>query len=160
MYICFSLIIVVFLCIILLLISHKDTPHSLLSTHTKDTWTYYEAGNKGESALEMRESLARWAQMLPRQPPVHVYNTGVLSNVKKGEYELAKHMSEFGYNAFYMRSGYLNGGFDYDAAKLNGVDHFGWGHVGDGYHNVTRYGENESSTERNESLGTVMRNWQ
>ena len=107
----------------------------------------------------MRESLARWAQMLPKQPPVHVYNTGTLSEFMPGERGLAEHMSEFGYNAFYMRSGYNKGGFDYDAAKEKDVDHFGWGHVGDGYHNITRYGENENSTTRKESLGVVMRNW-
>mmetsp|Transcript_21817 Transcript_21817/g.33314 ORF Transcript_21817/g.33314 Transcript_21817/m.33314 type:complete len:562 (-) Transcript_21817:16-1701(-) len=124
------------------------------------TWTYYEAGGPASAkALVMRESLARWAQMLPHQPPVHVYNTGKMNQYQGDEHQLAEHMSEFGYNAFYMTSGLYNGGFDYDAAKEDGVDHLGWGHVGDGYHNVTRYGENESSPERKESLGTVMRNW-
>lgn len=35
----------------------------------------------------------------------------------------------------------------------------GWGHVGDGYHDVVRYGENEENELRKESLGVVMRNW-
>lgn len=96
--------------------------------------------------------------MMPRQPPVHVFNTGGLPGHPNGEYELAEHMSEFGYNAFYMNTGYRNGGYDYESAKENGVDHFGWGHIGDGIHNVTRYGENEEG-ERRESLGVVMRNW-
>jgi len=123
------------------------------------TWTYFEAGGPASArALESRESLARWAQMMPKQPPVHVYNTGRLPG-GGGEHDLAEHMREFGYNAFYMQTGFGNGGFDYEAAKKNGVDHFGWGVVGDGYHNVTRYGEDESSPVRKESLGVVMRNW-
>ena len=96
--------------------------------------------------------------MLPRQPPVHVYNTGVFRGNGREE-QLVEHMSEYGYNAFYMRNGYNNGGFDYEAAKKEGVDHFGRGHVGDGYHNITRYGELEEDANRRESLGVVMRNW-
>ncbi|KAL7500397.1 hypothetical protein ACHAWT_008151 [Skeletonema menzelii] len=123
------------------------------------TWTYFEAGQPAhDMAVKMRESLARWAQMLPHQPPVHVYNTGAM-RLDQMEHDLAEHMSEFGYNAFYMRSGFNYGGYDYAADEANGIDHFGWGYVGDGYHNVTRYGENESNPLRKESLGVVMRNW-
>lgn len=129
------------------------------------TWTYFEAGANNKK-IEVRESLARWAQMLPHQPPVHVFNTGKIPGDHR-ENELAAHLNAkhnnsdtmFGYNAFYMTSGYYGGGFDYDAAKKEtDEDYFGWGHVGDGYHNVTRYGENETG-ERKESLGVVMRNW-
>mmetsp|Transcript_4852 Transcript_4852/g.8262 ORF Transcript_4852/g.8262 Transcript_4852/m.8262 type:complete len:635 (-) Transcript_4852:146-2050(-) len=133
------------------------------------TWTYFEVGN--EHALEARETLVRWAQMLPRQPPVHVFNTFELpgkpympADTDAGgsmmEYDLARYYAKYGYNAFYMRSGYAKGGYDYTTAfKEHEVNHFVGGHVGDGYHNVTRYGENEEDPNRKASLGVVMRNW-
>ena len=133
------------------------------------TWTYFEVGN--EHALEARESLVRWAQMLPRQPPVHVFNTFELpgkphlpADTDAGgslmEYTLARYYAKYGYNAFYMRSGYAKGGYDYTTAfKENEVNHFEANHVGDGYHTVTRYGENEEDPNRKSSLGVLMRNW-
>lgn len=109
----------------------------------------------------IRESLIRWTQMLPHQPPVHVLN--VLwqpdRNGAKQEWELAEHYAKYGYNAFYMRSGHKNGGYDYDADEKKGIDRYAWGGIGDGYHNVTRYGQNEKDPDRKESLGVMMRNW-
>ena len=122
------------------------------------TWTYYEA-NAGENALKSRESLVRWTQMLQKQPPVHVLNLGGLPAASSSETELAKYYSAYGYNAFYSKSGYKNGGFDYKAAAQNGTDRFGWGNIGDGYHNITRYGESIQNADRRTSLGVVMRNW-
>jgi len=124
------------------------------------TWTYFEEGDDVDK-YAIRESLIRWTQMLPHQPPVHVLSVLYLpdTNGKKQEYELAAQYAKYGYNAFYMRSGYENGGYDYEAAKKNGIDHYAWGYVGDGYHNVTRYGKNEENSDRKESLGVVMRNW-
>jgi len=135
------------------------------------TWTYFEVGSDNDKVLEARESLVRWAQMLPRQPPVHVFNTFELpgkpympADTDAGgtmmEYELARYYAKYGYNAFYMRSGYAKGGYDYTTAfKENELNHFEANHIGDGYHNVTRYGENEEDPNRKASLGVVMRNW-
>ena len=126
------------------------------------TYTYYEEGVKDE-ALASRESLVRWTQLLPHQPPVHVLNVIGLPNsndtVYSKEYALAEHYSEHGYNAFYSKLGLINGGFDYESALKNGTNHFAPGYVGDGYHNITRYGEGEEEEGRRESLGVSMRNW-
>ncbi len=124
------------------------------------TWTYFEVGGGGD-ALVARENLIRWSQMLPRQPPVHTFS---MFTRPKGleynkEYELVERYSKYGYNTFYMRGGYFAGGWDYKIETENGIDRFGWGYVGDGYHNTTRYGENEENPDRKESLGVVMRNW-
>jgi len=121
------------------------------------SWTYFEAG--GPAWVE-RESLIRWSQMLPKQPLVHVFNTGELpGNRNSDEYKLTEYYAKYGYNALYMQSGMQFGGHDYAAEKRNGVDRFSWGHVGDGYHDVVRYGEKEENELRKESLGVVMRNW-
>lgn len=125
------------------------------------TWTYFEAGDF-DGKVAARESLVRWAQMLPHQPPVHVINVQHLPDPHREpkEYDLPDRYAAYGYNAFYMKSGYANGGYDYErAVSERGVDHFSWGHVGDGYHNATRYGEDEPDPLRRESLGVVMRNW-
>lgn len=96
--------------------------------------------------------------MLKNQPPVHVFNTGTFPHPsEKNEYKLVDHYSEYGYDAFYMKQGYDNGGHDYETEKKNEIDRFGWGYVGDGYHNVTRYGEAEVDAARKNSLGVVMR---
>ena len=144
----------------------SNTHNTLCSSYT---WTYFEVGS--QQALDARESLVRWAQMLPRQPPVHVLNAFELPGQRylpadsdaggsQMEYELARYYAKYGYNAFYMRSGYAKGGYDYTTAfEENGVNHFEAQHVGDGYHNVTRYGEHEEDPNRKASLGVVMRNW-
>lgn len=116
------------------------------------TWTLYESGNT-EKALESRESLIRWSQMLQHQPPVHVLNIGELpENKSSSEYELAEHYSKYGYNAFYAKSGF-------DDVVSNTSEYFIPTHVGDGYHNTTRYGINETDAVRKDSLGVMMRNW-
>ena len=122
------------------------------------SWTYFEEGDQGER-YAVRESLVRWTQMLPRQPPVHVFNALWMANAGEQEVELAKHYGVYGYNSFYMREGHKLGGYDYDADTKKGIDHYAWGFVGDGYHNVTRYGKEEKDPDRKESLGVVMRNW-
>jgi hypothetical protein len=58
-----------------------------------------------------------------------------------------------------MRYAYRQGGYDYDTEAKNGIDRFGWGYVGDGYHNTTRYGELEEDEGRRDSLGVLLRNW-
>lgn len=97
--------------------------------------------------------------MLPKQPPVHQFNTGT---VPDGESQLAKHYAKYGLNCLYMRSAFDNGGHDYASEQereIEPFDRFGWGYVGDGYHNTTRYGELETDDVRKNSLGVVMRNW-
>lgn len=122
-------------------------------------WSYFEHG----SAHVEHENLIRWTQMQPKQPPVHIFNTGsVPDGPGSPDHELARVYSKYGFNAFYMRTGFDNGGHDYDSeknAKDNPFDRFSWGFVGDGYHNITRYGEKEDDEARKNSLGVVMRNW-
>lgn len=121
------------------------------------SWTYFEGGR----AHPEHEDLIRWTQMLPKQPPVHVFNTGTLPG--GGPYsELTAYYAKYGYNSFYMKTGFLNGGHDYDSEAKREVepfDRFGWGYSGDGYHETTRYGELEEDEARTTSLGVVMRNW-
>jgi len=125
------------------------------------TWTYFESpAHVDNEKLIARESLIRWTQMLPHQPPVHAFNTQFLpGHDEKGEFELSEHYAKYGYNAFYLKSGHANGGYDYETDSKNEIDHYAWGFVGDGYHNVTRYGINEANADRKESLGVVFRNW-
>ena len=99
--------------------------------------------------------------MLPRQPPVHILNTGTWNN-DANEKELINYYAKYGFNAFYQRTGFLNGGHDYQSEKSrekDPFDRFSWGFQGDGYHNTTRYGEFEVDEARKASLGVVMRNW-
>jgi hypothetical protein len=115
-------------------------------------WTYFEHGG----AYAEHESLLRWVQMLPKQPPLHIFNTG--TNEKNGQdVKLVQYYAQFGFNAFYMKSGLYNGGYDYDTErKEQDIDRFSWGYIGDGYHNTTRYGEMEVDDARRDSLGTVV----
>ena len=124
-------------------------------------WTYFEGG----TAAPEHESLIRWTQMMSKQPPVNIYNTGELSqkaiNMDK---DLITTYAQYGFNAFYMKTSFVAGGYDYDAEKKNPdeskrIDRFSWGYVGDGYHETTRYGEDEEDDARKSSLGVVMRNW-
>ncbi|KAL3817615.1 hypothetical protein ACHAXA_006504 [Cyclostephanos tholiformis] len=122
------------------------------------SWTYFEGGR----ASWVHEDLVRWGQMLPKQPMVHVFNTGTLSK-PNGEYlQLTSYYAKYGFNHFYMRTGFENGGHDYASERqreTDPFDRFGRGYVGDGYHNTTRYGELEVDETRKSSLGVVMRNW-
>ena len=92
---------------------------------------------------------------------------------------------------FFLHDAFVNGGHDYESEKKNPdeskrIDRIGgWGQIGDGYHNITRYGELETDPHRRDrlvmgifvvifqpilifnqsrfchrySLGVVMRNW-
>ena len=111
------------------------------------TWTLYESDKS--LALESRESLIRWTQMMLHQPPVHVLNIQELpENRSSDEYRLAELYVRYGYNALYAKSA-----FDYEGTEM-----FIPKHVGDGLHNTTRYGINETNFTRRDSLGVMMRN--
>lgn len=121
-------------------------------------WTYFE--HQGQE--KDHENLIRWTQMLPKQPPVHILNVGTTLPSSGPDVELAKHYASFGFNGFYMRVALVYGGHDYESEKNkkeDSFDRFGSGYVGDGYHDTTRYGEEEENAERKKSLGVVMRNW-
>ncbi|KAL9185298.1 hypothetical protein ACHAXT_003075 [Thalassiosira profunda] len=120
------------------------------------SWSYFEVGS--DDALDSRESLIRWTQMLPKQPPVHVLNV-LWKKSEKKEVELAEHYAQYGYNTYYMRTAHTLGGADYGPGPEEDYVIYENAHVGDGYHNVTRYGANESNPDRKASLGVVMRNW-
>lgn len=102
-------------------------------------WTYFEHGR----AAGEHESLLRWIQMLPKQPPLHIFNTG--KHKKDNDDKLVEYYARYGFNVFYMNTGFMNGGHEEE-------DRFSWGHVGDGYHNTTRYGELEEDDLRKTSL--------
>lgn len=122
------------------------------------SWTYFEAGSK-DKAMSARESLVRWAQMMPKQPPVHVLNVSwKREGDPKKEEELADYYAKLGYNTFYMRTSHTLGGYPYEGREEDYII-YDYGHVGDGYHNVTRYGREETDADRKDSLGVVMRNW-
>jgi hypothetical protein len=90
--------------------------------------------------------------MLPKQPPLHIFNTG--TNEKNGQdVQLVEYYARYGFNAFYMKTGFVNGGHDYETEKKQKeIDRFAWGFMGDGYHNTTRYGELEEDESRRDSL--------
>ena len=115
-------------------------------------WTVFEHGPAGDT----HEELVRWTSMLRRRPPVHVFNTGAKADGQ--DYALVRKYARQGYNAFFLGGGLRNGGHDYESEKAKGLDRFGWGVVGDGYHDTTRYGEDEAE-DRRASLGVLMRNW-
>jgi hypothetical protein len=99
--------------------------------------------------------------MLPKQPPAHIFNTGTRVISTNSDDQLAEHYASYGFNVWYMRTGFDNGGYDYESER-NGdppLDRFAWGQHGDGYHERTRYGELETDEVRRESLEVVMRNW-
>uniref|UniRef100_A0A7S1AMZ6 Uncharacterized protein n=1 Tax=Noctiluca scintillans TaxID=2966 RepID=A0A7S1AMZ6_NOCSC len=118
------------------------------------SWTYY-----GDST-QSKENLVRWAQMLPRQPPVHSFSLskskGSISRstcVDRAN-SFAHQYDVHGYNHLCMPAALYNGGRVSDSDDI-----FVNKHVGDGYHNITRYGEQVEDARRKASLGVVMRNW-
>jgi len=118
------------------------------------SWTYFEAGSADDDetgAKASQESLIRWTQMMPKQPPVHVLNVGDWP--EQPDVAQSDYYSQFSHNTLYMRAGHALGG-----NFLGGLIYEN-GHVGDGYHNTTRYGLAETDPDRRESLGVVMRNW-
>ena len=123
------------------------------------SWTYFEAGSTSK-AMSARESLVRWAQMMPKQPPLHVLNVSWKGEGDpRKEEELTDYYASFGYNTFYMRTSHSLGGYPYEGAREQDYVIYENGHIGDGYHDVTRYGREETDVDRKESLGVVMRNW-
>ena len=121
--------------------------------------TYFEK----DGAEEQREQLVRWGQAMPRQPMVHHLVARGKKNTCEGDVQanvdLDKHYAAYGYNAFCIQTGLYFGGYDYDTELEAGINRFGWKHQGDGYHNTTRYGENEVDEARKASLGVVYRKW-
>lgn len=120
------------------------------------SWTYF-----GEASSDM-EMLIRWTQLLPKQPSVHGLQLGL--RPENGAWnDLAKQYAKLGFNMVYKQQALVNGGYNYTAEESNPdetkrFNRFGWGYVGDGYHNTTRYGEDLQELRKN-SLGVNMRNW-
>ena len=60
--------------------NHKNQHFCVKQTVSPDVdivhylWTYYEGGR----AAPEHENLLRWIQMLPKQPPLNIFNTGDL----------------------------------------------------------------------------------
>eukprot|EP00547_Thalassionema_nitzschioides_P003037 CAMPEP_0194206674 /NCGR_PEP_ID=MMETSP0156-20130528/5627_1 /TAXON_ID=33649 /ORGANISM="Thalassionema nitzschioides, Strain L26-B" /LENGTH=609 /DNA_ID=CAMNT_0038933245 /DNA_START=107 /DNA_END=1933 /DNA_ORIENTATION=+ len=138
--------------------SHKNQVYCVQQNVSPDvdivhySWTYFEVGAE-EGGRSERESLVRWTQLLPHQPPVHALHVGDgCYSSKREERELFEHYNAYGYNGFCMREAFNKGG-NTDSEIFEG------GHVGDAYKMTTRYGEAENNTERKDSLGTILRNW-
>jgi hypothetical protein len=124
------------------------------------SWTYFEGGD----AHVDHEELVRWAQMLPKRPIVHILTVGEDDPAANPDHPynvLVDHYAPYGHNIVCLRTVLRRGGYNYSAEmnrEIDPFDRFGWGYMGDGYHNTTRYGEGEESVRKN-SLGIVMRNW-
>ncbi len=58
-------------------------------------WTYFE----GDAAAWVHEDMIRWTQMLPKQPSVHIFNTGVECGRNDGTF-LRKTYAKYGFNVF------------------------------------------------------------
>ena len=101
--------------------------------------------------------------MLPKQPIVHMLDVGEddpAGNPNHPYNQLVNYYAIYGHNIVGMRTALKRGGHDYESERNREVDpfdRFGWGYVGDGYHNITRYGELEDDAVRRDSLGVVMR---
>lgn len=124
------------------------------------SWTYFEK----ETPEIQREQLIRWASTMERRPMVHHLVARGKKNTCDGDtqanVDLDKAYAMFGYNAFCIQTGLFFGGYDYDTEVEAGNNRFGWKHMGDGYHNTTRYGEElDDDDPRKASLGVVYRNW-
>lgn len=130
------------------------------------TWSYFEAGKLGPAlGRAYHELVARWAATMPHAPPVHFMNTGAwdkvvaqrepktqdnFRHVATGSAQLVKAYAKFGLNGVGLERGLAFNG------KYMGKK---WGQVGDGLHNITRYGASEKDPVRRRGLGIVFRNW-
>ena len=138
-------------------ITHNVSPNVDIIHYS---WTYFEKGG----AEVQRESLIRWGQRMQHRPRVHHYVAkGDANSCKEDNLEnirLDDVYAKYGYNAFCIITALHAGDHNYDLDEQMGINRFGWKHVGDGYHNTTRYGELLPDDDpRKESLGTVYRNW-
>ncbi len=128
-----------------------------------DVIHYSFAHSEAEEAHVQHENLIRWAQLLPKQPIVHILDVGPddpASNPNHPFHQLARYYAKYGHNIFGLRAALERGGHDYESETARAVDpfdRFDSGYVGDGYHDTTRYGELEDDEVRRDSLGVVMR---
>jgi len=121
------------------------------------SWTYFEGGAKG---IPEHELLLRWVLMMEKAPTLQLLNVGGTKMDKKigcleddrNQKLFKAYGADFGYNAFCLEAGLWRN------KKYTGKV---WGQVGDGVHNITRYGAETPDLEkhRKESLGVVWRNW-
>lgn len=110
-------------------------------------WTYFEGKSGG---YEQHESLLRWLQNNPRQPPLHIINVGGRRGIKcMKETLFAKYFKDYGLNGICLEYGLFKN------PKYQGKQ---WGHIGDGSHFHTRYCET-CEKDRKDSTGVVFRNW-
>ena len=123
------------------------------------SFTYSE----DDEAHVQHENLIRWAQLLPKQPIVHILDVGYddpASNPNHPFHQLVRYYAVYGHNIFGLRAALERGGHDYESEMARAVDpfdRFDSGYVGDGYHDTTRYGELEDDEVRRNNLGVVMR---
>ena len=131
------------------------------------SWSYFEAG--GRTTPAWRETMARWGLLMEHSPAMHVVNvaeqfTDAQCGAKFGEALFWERYAPFGANIVCLQTGMKLDG------RWGGKE---WGHVGNGRHSTTRYGEPSSSymtdlvarvgaaagAARTDSLGVVFRNW-
>eukprot|EP01065_Artemidia_motanka_P031254 TRINITY_DN3754_c0_g4_i2.p1 TRINITY_DN3754_c0_g4~~TRINITY_DN3754_c0_g4_i2.p1 ORF type:complete len:550 (+),score=154.26 TRINITY_DN3754_c0_g4_i2:325-1974(+) len=116
------------------------------------SWSYFEAGNPDSPA--QRETLVRWAQLLPHRPPVHVVSVSQAShfphcNMSTGSPAMLEQYAAAGLAGFCLEQGL-------GAVGWGGRE---WGRVGDGIHNTTRTGEDVTDEDAKKAQGIVFRNW-
>lgn len=115
------------------------------------SWTYFEAGRP---ARVEHESFIRWLLMMPKAPAGWILNAGgskqttCLEEALHNTPDMAPKYGKFGFNTLCIVTG----------VDAHGYPGLKWGAVGDGMHNTTRYGQNETEARR-QSLGVFFRNW-
>eukprot|EP00041_Stephanoeca_diplocostata_P008182 m.118482 g.118482 ORF g.118482 m.118482 type:complete len:566 (-) comp17208_c0_seq1:120-1817(-) len=129
-----------------------DTDFSVYS------WSYFET-SKGLQVIH--ESFIRWSLMIEHAASPSLWYPHGCSDLKK-EVDLFDRYSKYGYNINCMTRGVEKIGYKKGVTGLGkrvrrGSSSF-WGAIGDGMHNVTRYGSNEPEPRRS-SLGVMFRNW-
>lgn len=106
-------------------------------------WTYFESGN----LEKIHEMFTRWVLLMQRSPAAQFLNVGA------------------GFSSWHqpINDAYAKYGMQYVTVKPTLIKYFDykfeWKAIGDGKHNVTRYGENEKDEFRKHELGIAYQNW-
>eukprot|EP00041_Stephanoeca_diplocostata_P005464 m.62402 g.62402 ORF g.62402 m.62402 type:complete len:593 (-) comp15800_c0_seq2:416-2194(-) len=130
------------------------------------TWTFFESGSGADKLRLLHEAFVRWSLMMERAAsPILMYAGGCTDKrdqdtVTPVNQNIFDAYGKYGFNILCMTRGvrelgYVKGKTGVTTSGKRGF----WGAVGDGLHNITRYGEKETTPERRYSLGVMFRNW-
>ena len=119
---------------------------------THYSWSYFESG-QSKIVHKFHEMFIRWSLLMDRSPvPLIIYAGAGKEVLFTGSYKtLLDAYGKWGFNQLHMQKGLL-------ATHPSLLTGKRWGEVGDGVHNITRYGLKEESA-RQKSLGVNFRNW-